>query len=205
MTNFFKEMEEFNLRTFDGEKIERDIDENIIYTVKNHNTTQWNHPTNPSLDDWKARISINYGFVRAITDKNGHMLAYTCAIKIIPDPFSSRLHVGEWYAFEEYNIKQIKDFEIAIPRWIDDKTGVRWSYNAKDHYYTLIMPNAFGCSEHWFFTDDNHITSDYGEYDKTYKYNVKKTTPNEHVIKLVQRALCDHGLIPCPESKNKTR
>ena len=176
-------------RVFDAASVEHVDNNDIILTIRNYGIVPWETPEDPSFDDWKGKTHTNYGFIRAITDKKGNVLAYTSASKIIPDPFPIKSRIGEWYAFEEFNINQIKDFEIAIPRWIDDKIGVRWSYDSKNHCYTLIMPNAFGCSEHWFITDGNYIISDYGNYDRTYKYAVKQMKPNQEIIKFVQQAL----------------
>ena len=182
-------LEELESPAFDGELFEQDADNNTIYTVKNFGVAQCKNPKDPSFDDWQAFVSCNYGFLRMMADKNGKLLAYTCALKLIPDPFPSRFHVGDWYVFEEYNIKQIKDFEIFIPRTIGDKWGVQWSYNAKTRCYTLVMPNAFGRTEHCFFAADNHVTSDCGDYDMSYAYNVKQTTPSKSIVELVPKIL----------------
>lgn len=176
--------EEF--RAFDGEFFEQDSDNNTIYTVKNHGTWHCKNPKDPTFDDWQACKSNNYGFLRVMLDKKGSLSSYVCAAKAIPDPFPSTFHIGNFYVFEEWNIGQMKDFEIVIPRWFDDRLGVHWSYDAKSRCYTLARPIAHArTDEPYFFTEDGRVISCCG----TYGYNVKQLSPSRDIIELVPKIL----------------
>ena len=133
--SFLKEFGEF----YDI-KIEPVGDDKLICTSKNEGFIWWRNPKDPSFDLWRATSFINYGFIRALCDKSGKVLAYSRAVKIIPDPFPSQFHVGKWYAFQEYNMEMMPEFQFNTLVYLGDSLGATWKYDLGNRSYQLNIP-----------------------------------------------------------------
>lgn len=185
-----------DVREFYDIKIEPASDDKLICTSKNEGLIWWEKPKDPGFDAWR-NVPTNYGFIRALCDKSGNVLAYSRAIRIIPDPFPSQFHIGTWYAFQEYNPEMMPKSKISALGYPGDSLGATWEYDLENRLYRLNIPTSFGEIKHWFVVSDDKITSDYGEMDlRTYPYNVRHTKPNKDVVNRVKEALIIKNVLP---------
>ena len=144
---------------------------------------------------YKMALIKNFGFVRALCDTKGDLLAYICARPIVPDPFQSLCHRGQWYAFESYNRELIKDFEITARAMHGEPA--KWEYISADNKYNLTIPTEFGDTKHWFLVQDNKVTSNYGLNNngtKTYNFNGNLKYPNPDIVKFLNAYLIKEGV-----------
>ena len=160
---------------------------------------------------YRMGITDNFGFVRLLCDNKGNLLAYTCARPIVPDPFKSQFHRGQWYAFESYNRELIKDFEIIARDMYGDPA--KWEYSSDDNKYKLTIPTAWGNINHWYSVQDDKVTSNYGLKNngtKTYNFNGNLKKPNPDIVKFLNTYLIREGIktkrqVFCENLKNKIK
>ena len=188
--NFLKDIHEF----YDI-KIEPVDDDKLICTTKNESLVWWEKPQDPGFDAWRA-VPTNYGFIRALCDKSGNVLAYSRAIKIVPDPFPSEFHIGKWYAFQEYNMEMMPKFQIKTLGYPGDSLGATWEYDLENRSYQLNIPTPMGKTKHWFVMSDNKIISDHDKMFRTYPYNTHQAKPDKNVVNRIKEALIIKGILP---------
>lgn len=177
--------------------------DHIIYTGKHTITVPRQNITYPKMDANPRQYfcdmtSMRYGFLRAITDKSGNMLAYTRAMPLCRNMFSdSTKRIGTWYVFEEYNARMLDNFEVNVFAWGDERGQcATWQYDANERKYTITFHGS-SLSSNWFRVSDNKITTDFDEdMDFTYGYKVAQPTPNGYIVRGVRAALQRGGLIP---------
>lgn len=176
-------------------------DDKLICTSKNEGFIWWENPKDPSFDSWRA-VPTNYGFIRALCDKSGNVLAYSRAIKIIPDPFPSEFHIGKWYAFQEYNMEMMPKFQVKTLGYPGDSLGATWEYDPENRSYQLNIQTPLGETKHWFVMADNRIISDYGEMDtRTYPYNTRHAKPDKEIVNRIKEALIIKGILPQQQNR----
>ena len=187
------------LEKFFSASIEYDAAGNIVYTAKDTNIVQ---PKDRKGTEYMW--PVHYGFIRALCDKQGNVLAYIRASKVHPDPFPSKFHQGEWYAFDEYHQELIGNFELHTQGYVFDDKGAQWSYDAAKRTYTLNIPVPVGIIEHWFMVSDDYIITDYGMVaadTRHYMYDVRNDKPNPKITETIRSELIRNGVIPKPTAK----
>ncbi len=197
--------------SFENDFMEIDTDENgnKVYTFSKAFFVKcpWRPDTLKNKYMYTMAYETNYGFLRAICDANGKLLAYTRAMPIVPDPFPSQFHTHSWYAFETYNRELIKDFDInvydlgalsGILCFMDENAKpdeANWKYNSENNSYDLKMFTGIGSIDHRFLVRDNDITSDYGMHEtRTYKFNTVAEKPQPHVVAYINNQLKNAGI-----------
>ena len=192
------------LKLKDNVKCDIDQDGNRTYTSSwLLDIVKWPISFKTAGNEYHHGAMEGYCFLRALCDKKGKLLAYTRAIPIAPDPFPSMFHKGQWYAFESYNAKLLKDFEITAYNF--DGIDANWKYNAQDNSYELKIPTYVGPIEHFFIVRDNEITTDYGQVEtRTYDFNTKRNVPNPTVVKYINNQLVKDGVLK-PKTKCQIR
>ena len=178
--------------------------DNFIYTGKHILTVprqKINRPAiNPNEKYFSGFPDFNCGFLRALADKQGNILAYTRAMQIRPSLLPGTFRVGTWYAFEEYNADLLGNFKIKILGHPADTYMSTWTYDADKRNYQLNMPGHFlSDHEHFFMVKDNNIITDCDEsclLYLRYEYNVKQNTPNFRVAMGVRAAMHQKGILP---------
>ena len=184
--------------------VDPDNDNNLIYTGKNVHTVARKDLVYPKMRGYayeyaRGPVFMNYGFLRAIADKSGNILAYARALKIEPNIIPNSItRLGTWYAFEEYNINLLKNFKLEIFGHITDIHSANWTYDAERRIYTLTIPGRFDKQMHCFAVNDDSITSDCSDTDLTYGYQVKQTEPSKYIIRGVRAALHRNGILEGP-------
>jgi len=176
-----------------------------LYTAKHNMPVPRTDIKKPEIKSgemyWSYDLLANSGFLRAVADKDGNVLAYMRGLPIYGKnliPGTTRL--GTWYVFEEYNGNLLTDFQIEVwPSILDAHSSV-WVYDSDKRCYTLTMPPVLhNVGEiHWFRVDDNRIESDVGASFVRYDYKVKTNTPNERVVRGVRAALYHQGFLTGP-------
>ncbi len=181
------------LDNFFSASVEYDASGNIICTAKDLNIVQPSGRKGVEYP-WLA----HYGFIRALCDEQGNILAYIRTSRVHPDPFSSLFHQGTWYAFDEYHSELIGNFQLKTPGFVLDDRHAQWSYDAATRTYTLTIPAPLGVIEHWFVVSDDYITTDYGSYHRHYLYDVRNDKPNPEITESIRSELIRNGAIPKP-------
>lgn len=177
--------------------------DNFIYTGKHILTVPRRKITKPAMNPNENYFSgfsdFNCGFLRALADKQGNILAYTRAMQIRPGLLPGTCRVGTWYAFEEYNADLLGNFKIKILGHPADTYMSTWTYDADKRNYQLVTPGHFLADpEYFFWVKDTHIVTDYDELDLRYEYNVKQTKPNFRIVMGIRAAMHRNGILPCP-------
>jgi hypothetical protein len=161
--------------------------------------------THPQRFNYGDYDMPNYGFLRAICDKSGKILAYTRAKRLFPDPFPTQFRTGQWYAFEEYNQKLIKGFTYTACESENGSLG-EWTYDPKMRSYTLNIPNSMLENKHYFLVRNKNIITDYGDSDyRIYKYNGKKDKIDETTEMIITAGMIDSGIIQKKEQVREKR
>lgn len=177
--------------------------DNVIYTGKHILIVPRRKITKPAMNPNEKYFSdsadSNCGFLRALADKNGNILAYTRAMQIRPSLLPGTFRMGTWYVFEEYNAKLLGNFQVEVLRHPADTRNSIWTYDADKRDYRLVTPGHFLADpEHFFWVKDTNIVTDYDELDLRYEYNVKQTKPNYRIVMGVRAAMHRNGILPGP-------
>lgn len=158
------------------------------------------HPQRSNYGDYDLP---NYGFLRAICDKSGKILAYTRVKRLFPDPFPTQFRNGQWYAFEEYNQKLIKGFTYTAQE-SENGSMAEWTYDPKMRSYTLSIPSATLEIKHYFLVRNKNIITDYGASDyRIYKYNGHRDKVDEMTELVITCGLVDSGIIKRKEAQKE--
>jgi len=185
-----------------------DKDGNRTYTFYERFFINWPETQENRGKEYRYARIENFGFLRAICDKSGKLLAYTCVMPIVPDPFPSKFHRGAWYAFEEYHPELIPDFKISVNSGMIMNSWADWQYKSDKNRYEVLIPTILDGVKHWFVVEDKQITADYNIFGadvRTYAFDTRPNTPNPKIVELIKQRLIMDGIIPKPVEKRKSK
>lgn len=178
-----------------------------LYTAKHSVRVPRSDIKEPEVKPRKMYCSYNLlancGFLRALCDKDGNVLAYTRGMQIWDKnliPGATRL--GTWYVFEEYNVNRLTDFKIEIWPSVSDTRSAVWDYDSENRCYTLTTPATAHApsKDFWFFVGDTAITSNMNDdVEQRYEYPVKTEEPNSRIVRGVRAAMHYAGFLSGPK------